>query len=443
MRIAIVGTGIAGMGAAWALNQRHDITVFEADSRPGGHANTVDIEVEGWQISVDTGFIVYNNSNYPHLKQLFRALGVKTEQSNMSFAVSLQDGRKEYAGSFPGLFAQPANALRLSHWEMIRDLLRFYREAPSLLGNDTFDGNLGDYLRRHGYGRAFVADHLLPMAAAIWSCPAGRMLDFPAKSFVQFLHNHGLMLVKGRPRWRTVTGGSRAYVRRLTESFRHRLRLSTPVVSARRDAAGVWITTAQGKMERFDHVVLATHGDQALQILGADADMAEREILGAFAYSRNRAILHRDPALMPRRRAVWSSWNYLSNPHGGMECDVSVTYWMNRLQNIKGPDIFLSLNPLRDPDPSLVHAEFTYDHPMFDSRAVAAQARLPEVQGARRTWFCGSYCGYGFHEDALEAGLAVAEALDAPVPWRDTVVPASPAALTAAPLPEATSMAAE
>lgn len=444
MRIAIVGTGIAGMGAAWALHQRHDITVFEADRRPGGHANTVDVELDGRTIAVDTGFIVYNTRNYPHLVRLFEALGVASEASDMSFAVSLANGGREYAGSLPGLFAQPGNALRPSHWRMVRDILRFYREAPALLDVQT-GGNisLGHYLIAGGYGRAFVMDHLLPMAAAIWSCPASRILEFPARSFVRFLHNHGLLLVKDRPRWRTVTGGSREYVARLTSAFGDRLRRATPIAAARRDGAGVWLSTEDGERQRFDHVVLATHADQALRILGADADGAERETLGAFSYASNRAILHRDPALMPRRRAVWSSWNYMAETHHGLDAQASVTYWMNRLQNIDGPDIFVSLNPLREPEPELVHAEFAYDHPIFDAAAVAAQARLPEIQGARRTWFCGSYCGYGFHEDGLEAGLAVAEALDAPVPWRDEVVPASPAAGIASPAPAMTAVAAE
>jgi hypothetical protein len=433
LRIAVVGSGIAGLGAAWALSRVHDVTVFEAAPRLGGHANTLEVEAAGRRIAVDTGFIVYNPVNYPHLIRLFERLDVPTEASNMSFGVSLGHGRLEYAGSPKGLLAQPANLLKPSYWAMVRDLLRFYREAPALLALDPEDPaameELGAYLDRNGYGAAFVYDHLLPMAAAIWSCPIDRVRGFPARSFVRFLDNHGLMLLlRGRPQWRTVTGGSREYVRRIVaEVGAERFHTNAPVTGLSRDPDGVTLETPAGAA-RFDEVVIAAHGDQALEILGARATANERTVLGAFRYEANDAWLHSDARLMPRRRAVWSSWNYLGNGRRDAGAKVSVTYWMNKLQNLAGPELFVSLNPLAEPDPAKVHARLTYDHPIFDAPAIAAQARLPHIQGAHRTWFCGSYCGYGFHEDGLEAGLAVAEALGAPVPWADAVTPASPAA---------------
>ncbi len=431
MRIAVIGSGISGLSAAWTLAKSHEVTIFEADSRPGGHANTVDVVSGSGRTAVDTGFIVYNPRNYPHLVRLFDALDVPNETSEMSFSISLNDGRMEYSGSTLGLFGQPRNLVSRRHWRMLRDIGRFYREAPALLepGNSTLV-TLGEYLDANAYGEAFVADHLLPMAAAIWSCPAQEIRSFPARSFVQFMQNHGLLLLKGRPEWRTVTGGSREYVRRMTAGFGERLRLATPVRGLRRDAAGVDVLTG-GPAERFDEVVIATHGDQALALLGESADPVERSVLSAFTYARNEAILHGDAALMPKRRAVWSSWNYLGGRSQSGDRAVSVTYWMNRLQNLSGAALFLSLNPLQEPAPERVHARFTYDHPIFDSGAIAAQHELPAIQGARRTWFCGSYCGYGFHEDGLESGLAVAAALGAEVPWAAETRSISPAAAIA------------
>jgi hypothetical protein len=433
MHIAVVGSGIAGLGAAWALARTHMVTVFEAETRLGGHANTLEVDAgDGTSTPVDTGFIVYNPRNYPHLIRLFDRLGVPTEGSDMSFGVSLDGGRLEYAGSPRGLAAQPANLLKPHYWAMVRQILRFYKEAPGLLALDPEDPRasqaLGDYLAEHGYGESFTYHHLLPMAAAIWSCPVDSAMCFPVRSFVQFLDNHGLMLVRGRPQWRTVTGGSRAYVRRIAEAIGpNAFRTGQPVRRVVRDPGGVTLHTDRAS-ERFDHVVLATHADQALRIVEADGRDEERHVLGAFDYEANDAWLHGDPALMPRRRAVWSSWNYLGDGARDASAKVSVTYWMNRLQNLDGPELFVSLNPLQEPDPARVHARLTYTHPVFDGPAIAAQGRLPHIQGRHRTWFCGSYCGYGFHEDGLEAGFAVAAALGAPAPWWHEVAPASPAA---------------
>ena len=444
MKIAIVGSGIAGLGAAWALHPHNEIVVYEREPRIGGHSNTVDAPdpVTGGTIPVDTGFIVFNEATYPNLIALFDRLGVPVERSNMSFAVSADNGRLEYNGnSLLTLFTHAANLLRPSHYRMIGDILRFYREAPSLLdaGKEP-DVTLGDFLTRGGYGHGFLYHHLLPMGAAIWSATVAEMMRFPARSFVRFFHNHGLLRTKGRPPWYTVTGGSRAYVRRLTAPFADRVRPGCPVADIRRTAAGVIVRDARGNQDRFDAVVLAGHADQSLAVL-ADATPGERSVLGAFRYERNRAVLHTDPALMPRRQRAWASWNYLTNGRFDDQARVSVTYWMNLLQNIdRRAPLFVTLNPLRDPAPNSVIAAFDYDHPQFDHAAVDAQSRLASIQGQRGTWFCGSYCGYGFHEDALAAGLAVAQALGAPRPWsvRDVspafanATPADPAFQTAA-----------
>ncbi|MDH7640512.1 NAD(P)/FAD-dependent oxidoreductase [Sphingomonas oryzagri] len=403
--IAVVGSGISGLSAAWLLSHRHRVTLFEADDRIGGHSHTV---VAGGT-PVDTGFIVYNEQTYPNLTALFRHLDVPTKATEMTFAVSLDRGRLEYSGTdLGGLFAQRRNLASPRFWSMLRDLERFYRRAPRDLSTMGSVG-LGDYLDGLGCGAAFRDDHLYPMAAAIWSTPVGDIPDYPAAAFVRFCENHGLLKLGRRPVWRTVDGGSREYVARLTRSFADRISRSRRVRHVRRVQGGVEID-AGGGTERFDHVVIATHADQALAMLG-DADARERHILGAFGYRRNEAVLHSDPSLMPTRRRVWSSWNYASEAGPGAPA-LSVTYWMNRLQGL--PDAqprFVTLNPIRPPDPSLVHRRDIYDHPVFDTAAGAAQARLWSLQGVRNTWFCGAYFGAGFHEDGLQAGLAVAEQL--------------------------------
>lgn len=400
---AIVGSGISGMSAAWLLSHRHRVTLFEADSRVGGHSNTV----EAGGTPVDTGFIVYNERTYPNLTALFRHLDVPVKDSSMSFAVSIDDGRLEYAGSAAGLFAQARNMTSLRFWTMLKDLARFYRRAPKDL-NHVGDASLGDYLDGIGCGAAFRDDHLYPMAAAIWSTPVSKIPDYPAASFIRFCENHGLLQFLSRPRWKTVDGGSREYVARLTQRFAGDIRTNCPVHLISRDPEGVSITSAAGT-ERFDQVVIASHADQALRML-AEPSGDERRLLGAFQYRHNRAVLHSDQSLMPRRRRVWSSWNYASASRGNDHPHLSVTYWMNRLQGISDSQpLFLTLNPLDEPDPALVHREFDYDHPMFDAGAGAAQRDLWSLQGQRGTWFCGAYFGAGFHEDGLQSGLAVAE----------------------------------
>lgn len=402
--IAIIGGGISGLSAAWLLSRRHRVTLFEAESRLGGHSNTLD----ALGVPVDTGFIVYNERTYPNLTALFAHLDVPTRPSEMSFSVSLDDGRLEYAGSVGGLFAQARNLASLRFWSMICDLERFYRQAPRDLPS-IGSATLGEYLDGIGCGAAFRDDHLYPMAAAIWSTPVSRIPDYPAASFIRFCENHGLLQFVRRPRWRTVEGGSREYVRRLADGFADRVRLACPAEAVWRQPHGAMVMSA-GRAESFDAVVLATHADQALRLL-KDPDRDERRLLGAFHYRHNVAVLHSDARLMPKRRRVWSSWNYASRGSGG-EPLLSVTYWMNRLQGIaEDKPLFVTLNPAIEPDPAKVHARIDYDHPMFDGAAARAQRHLWSLQGVRNSWFCGAYFGAGFHEDGLQSGLAVAEQL--------------------------------
>jgi predicted NAD/FAD-binding protein len=413
LRIAVIGTGISGMAAAWLLSRRHDVTVYERAGRIGGHSHTVDVANGGNVTPVDTGFIVYNETTYPNLTALFAHLKVPTERSDMSLAVSLEGGRLEYSGNAGGLFAQKRNIFSPRFWSMLTDIQRFYREAPAdLTVLDELHTTIGDYLEMRSYGAAFRDDHLLPMAGAIWSAPPETMLSYPAASFIRFHDNHGLLRISNRLQWRTVTGGSRSYVERLTASYHERIALGVGAKRIRRFADRVSVADAAGRIESYDHVVVASHADEALALL-EDAGADERALLGAFRYSRNLAILHDDAALMPKRRAVWSSWNYIGPPAGAEPASgCTVTYWMNWLQNIIVPaSLFVTLNPRRAPDPHSVVETQTYDHPIFDTAAIRAQRSLWSLQGRRRTWFCGAYFGAGFHEDGLQAGLAVAEAL--------------------------------
>ena len=411
VNIAVIGTGISGMSAAWLLSQRHDVTVYEQDNRLGGHSNTVDAPGANGNTPVDTGFIVYNDRNYPNLVALFEHLKVPTKASDMSFAVSVDDGALEYGGSTVGqLFAQKRNVVRPRFWSMLNDLMRFYREAPSFQETGDEIASLGDYLDRGRYGRAFQDDHLLPMAAAIWSTPAGRVRDYPAAAMIRFCDNHGLLKVSGRPQWRTVDGGSREYVSRLTAAYADRVRIGRGVRRVSRSQEGVAVTDESGETARFDHVVFATHADQALSIL-CDPSPDETALLGAFQYTRNETILHSDASLMPKRKAVWSSWNYLARTGDGTFAPC-VTYWMNRLQSIPEDNpLFVTLNPVKPPRPDSVIRTELYEHPVFDEAAIRAQRRIWQLQGRRNSWFCGAYFGSGFHEDGLQAGLAVAEAL--------------------------------
>lgn len=403
--IAVVGSGISGLSAAWLLSKRHRVVLYEADGRLGGHSNTVDAA----GVAVDTGFIVFNEDTYPNLTAFLDHIGIATKRSDMSFAVSLDDGRLEYSGTgLPGLFAQGRNAVSPRFWLMLRDLVRFYREAPrdlTTLGMMTLD----EYLDAGGYGEGFRNDHLYPMAAAIWSTPAAGIGAYPAASFIRFCETHGLLKLSGRPVWRTVVGGSRSYVRVIADAMAE-IVSDYPIRQVARTVNGAEIVGQDGQRRRFDQVVIATHADQALAML-ADPSDEERRLLGAFQYTENDAILHCDPRLMPRRRRVWSSWNYMTRQDDDGR-RLAVTYWMNCLQGIESDrPLFVTLNPHRDIAPGAVLRQVRYSHPRFDVRAIEAQRELWSLQGGRNRWFCGAYFGAGFHEDGLQAGLAVAEAL--------------------------------
>lgn len=414
MKIAVVGTGIAGLVAAHLLHPEHELTVFEANDYPGGHTNTVDVELDGTTYPVDTGFIVYNDRTYPNFIRLLSRLGVATQPSSMSFSVRDERTGLEYNGtSLNALFAQRRNLVRPSFYRMIRDILRFNREARTLLhtGDDAI--TLHKYLAANRYSSEFVEHYIIPMGAAIWSADPVRMRRFPARYFVRFFENHGMLSVDDRPQWRVVSGGSKRYVEALTRPFRSRIRLRCPVRSIKRSTGHVEVTAqcSDGPAEslRFDRLIMATHSDQALALL-ADPTEAEREILGAIPYQENEAVLHTDRSLLPRRRLAWASWNYHLPERPTNR--VAVTYHMNTLQSLRAPrELCVTLNRTEAVDPGAIIKRITYHHPVYTPEAVAAQRRLGEIDGANRTYYCGAYWGYGFHEDGVTSALAVCRQL--------------------------------
>jgi uncharacterized protein len=417
-RIAIIGSGISGSAAAWALAADNDVTIFEAGSKPGGHTATVEIEYDGTSVSVDTGFIVYNEHNYPNLTALFAHLKVATQASNMSFALSLDHGRLEWSGaSYSSLFAQKRNLVSLPFLNMLREIVRFNGLCVADR-NSGYTSNLsiGTYLQQRQFSARFTDDYLIPMAAAIWSTPRVQMLDFPAEAFISFFENHRL-IHNERPDWRTVSGGSRNYLDKLLATSGITLRCNSEVAKVHRANDKVQVSLAHGTTEEFDNVIIACHSDQAYRILG-DANELERQVLGSVKYRANRVVLHRDPSLMPKRKRAWSAWNYLRTSVAGAEPEVAVTYWMNRLQGIdeKMP-LFITLNPPHEPRAGSVFGEWSYEHPQFDQNAIQAQTRLVEIQGRGGIWFAGAWTGFGFHEDGLRSGLEVAQNLGATLPF--------------------------
>lgn len=409
MKIAVVGSGISGLGAAWLLSRQHEVVLFERQSRLGGHTHTHRVVQAGKEYSVDTGFIVHNPLNYPLLNRMFDELGVGSQPTTMGFSV--QDARTglEYnATSLNAMFCQRSNLLSPKFIRMARDILRFYRECPALL-HDPGDGpTLGDYLREHRYSTMFTEAHLIPMASALWSSPAANILGFPAKYLVRFMDNHRMLQVHNRPQWRVVQGGSSSYIAALEKAWDVRVRLDADVRSLRRSNDSVFLTSPAGE-EEFDQVVLACHSDEALALL-SDATPDERDILGTIAYQDNAAVLHTDARVLPRRRAAWAAWNAHIPQSAGADCTVS--YYMNLLQSLQSPEPFIvSLNRSKDIAADKVIATMRYRHPLYTHQSLAAQARRGEINGVANTWYAGAYWGFGFHEDGLRSGVEVARAL--------------------------------
>lgn len=427
MRIAVIGTGVSGLASSLILDKVADVDVFEKDTRIGGHSNTVDVTTPHGVIPVDTGFIVFNPKRYPNLIGMLDYLNVASEESNMSFALSLDGGRMEYEGSAMGLVGQPANILRPSYWRMIIDLTRFYRKGMVAVYEGDDNESLADFITRMRFSDAFVQHHLLPLGAAIWSCPAETMLQFPAKSFMAFMENHQLLDFTGRPQWRTVSGGSRQYIKSILSQLKKPPRTGVHITGLRRHAGGVMLAIAGEGEIWYDRVVMAAHADQSMALI-SDASDAERDILGAFDFQPNIAVLHSDLSQMPKRRRLWASWNYRTSS-GKVGADIingsekpdnlSVTYWMNRLQNIRQDvPLFVTLNPIDAIAEDKCHATFSYDHPVFDQKAINAQKDLPSIQGQNGLYFCGAWTGYGFHEDGMASAVKIARAMQIDIPWQ-------------------------
>ena len=411
MRVAVVGSGISGLGAAWALSREHEVVLFEKQSRLGGHTHTHAVRQGGSEYQIDTGFIVYNPANYPLLTRLFEQLGVASQATTMGFSV--QDARSglEYnATSLGGMFCQRRNLVSPRFLRMVREILRFYRECPALLATPDEGPTLGEYLAANRYSRMFIDCHLLPMASALWSSPASGVLDFPARYVVRFMQNHQMLQVDDRPEWRVVAGGSSSYIRAMERDWNATVRLDSPVTSLRRRDQSVEVTSRHGA-EHFEHVVLACHSDEALALL-ADPSADERSILGAIRYQENETVLHTDARLLPTRRAAWAAWNAYVPADPGAQCTVS--YCMNLLQSVQSADPFIvTLNRTQAIAPERIIARMNYRHPLHSQQSVTAQERRQRINGVRRTWYAGAYWGFGFHEDGLRSGIEVARGIGA------------------------------
>lgn len=422
--IAVVGAGISGLGAALEISKWANVTLIEKEQRIGGHSHAVDVNLDGISHPVDTGFLVFNDKTYPNLIRLFEEHQVPTSSTDMSFAMSLGPHQYEWCGAddLSKAFAQPSNLFKPRFWRMLKDMGRFNTAATQLARQNNYQLNstsLGDYLRTEGYSADFSNDYLLPMAAAIWSCPVSQILDFPMHTFVRFCDNHGLLQVNNRPKWRTVKGSSREYVSRLCQVLRDRgvkILQGEAVTSVSPGVSGPVLQLGDQSLS-FDAVVLASHSDESLAMLGPQVPYQElRQVLSSVQYQPNRAVLHTDKRLMPKRRRAWAAWNYLADrvqiDNPSQERGLSVTYWLNQLQPLPfKTDVFVTLNPLFEPEKAAILHEQTYSHPIFDAKAISAQSRLPEIQGQGRVWLAGAWCGYGFHEDGLKSGLEAANSL--------------------------------
>lgn len=416
-RIAVIGSGISGLASAWLLSRAHDVVLYEAGNYLGGHTNTVDVRLDGVVHPVDTGFLVYNNQTYPNLIAMLAELQVASYSTDMSFGVSMENGKLEWAGtSLDSVFAQRSNLLSPTFLNMLKDILRFNKAAPEYLQRTLQScASLGELLKEERYGATFCDAYLLPMAAAIWSSTPGDILKFPASSFIRFCLNHSLLQVNNRPQWQTVRGGAREYVRKIAASLTD-IRLNTPVESVVRSAEEALVITHQ-KTERFDSVVFATHAPDTANML-IDASAKEQALLSAVRYQSNQAWLHTDLNLMPQQRKVWSAWNYLGGQKRDGERPVCVSYWLNKLQQLPFfTPVIVTLNPIHPPDPAKVLRSFKYQHPVFDQPAIAAQQQLVTIQGKNRCWFAGAWTGYGFHEDGLKSALQIARDFGVAPDW--------------------------
>lgn len=415
MKIAIIGSGISGLGAAYLLNAQHDIIVYEKNKVVGGHSRTITLDIEGKNVPVDTGFIVFNKRNYPLLTGLFEHLGVKIDKSDMSFGVSVENGGIEYGSK--GMFAQKRNLLRPKFWGMILDILRFNKKALCMIKGQP-DITLRDFLDKMKMGDWFRRYYLQAMGAAIWSCSVETILDFPAQTFLNFFKNHGLLTVNDHPQWYTVSGGSQEYIKKLTKDFTDKIRISSPVVSVKRFSDYVTVEDASGDKQDYDHVIFACHADQALAML-KDATIEEQEILGSFSYQDNHVVVHSDTSFMPQHKNAWASWVYLSHNLQDQQPVVSLSYWMNNLQQLNTDQtVIITLNPQRQPKPELVYDRHDFSHPVFTLQATNAQRSIENIQNNNRTSFCGAYQRYGFHEDGLLSAVNVAKELGVTIPWK-------------------------
>ncbi len=418
MKIAIIGTGISGLGAAYLLNSHHEITVYEKNDRLGGHSRTVEVKVPEGKIPIDTGFIVFNHRNYPLLTGLFDHLHVPTAKSDMSFGVSIDNGWLEYGTrELSHMFAQKRNFLRPAHWKMIRDILHFNKHAHKYLEKET-NLTLGECLDEMGLSQWFRDYYLLAIGAAIWSTPLEKMLDFPAQAFLRFFDNHGLLTVNEQPQWHTVVGGSREYVKRLSESFADKIKLNSGVKRVTRHADSVEVEDVNGDTQTYDQVIFGSHPDQSLAMLENPTDL-ETKIIGSFKYQPNEMVLHTDTSFMQKRKKSWSSWVYLSEQRKDAEPRVSLSYWMNNLQPLQTETpVIVTLNPGRAPKEGLVQDRYSFEHPVFDEAAVSAQSRMEEINGTDSIWYCGAWQRNGFHEDGLWSAVRVIKALGIELPWK-------------------------
>jgi uncharacterized protein len=418
MKIAIIGSGISGLSCAWLLGKKHDVTLFEKNNYLGGHSNTASINYNGKEIAVDTGFIVFNFKTYPNLKAFFETLGVEICKSNMSFGIKDLDNGFEYSGNnLAGLFAQKKNLFNFKFLKMLKDIVKFNKRAIALIESreDLENKSLENFINDLKLGDYFKNYYLFPMAGAIWSCPLELIKNYPAKTFLQFFYNHGLLTITNQPQWYSVKGGSKEYVKKMSEGFKDKIRLNSNIIKSEKLGEKIILTDDKGENFEFDHVIFASHADQTNAII-SDKTKDEEDILSKVKYSKNTAILHKDKNQMPKNNKAWASWIYLSKQK---ENKVSLSYWMNNLQNIDhSHPLFVTLNPIEAINEKDVFGKYEYEHPIFDDGAVKAQENLDKIQGKRNIWFCGAWTKYGFHEDGLNSAIKIAEHFGVEAPWK-------------------------